>query len=113
MSRMDAAKVSAASDKNVETFLNSTCAGPKGESHLWASKRVTDGPNSDHERRRHRVAAEFRQKAWVLRAAAIERPESGVVLTAQRNTRLTTHETYDFLHSCTGFVIESMQYLPR
>ncbi|MBN3188407.1 hypothetical protein [Pectobacterium brasiliense] len=45
-------------------------------------ERVTDGPNSDHERRRHRVAAEFRQKAWVLRAAAIERPESGVVLMA-------------------------------
>ncbi|MBN3344897.1 hypothetical protein H5A44_21010 [Pectobacterium brasiliense] len=76
-------------------------------------ERVTDGPNSDHERRRHRVAAEFRQKAWVLRAAAIERPESGVVLMAQRNTRLTTHETSAFLHSCTGIVIEPMQYLPR
>ncbi|GKW36906.1 hypothetical protein PEC301875_09300 [Pectobacterium carotovorum subsp. carotovorum] len=35
VSGMDAAKVSAASDKNVETFLNSTCAGPKGEPHLW------------------------------------------------------------------------------
>ncbi|KMK83955.1 hypothetical protein KCO_07780 [Pectobacterium brasiliense ICMP 19477] len=35
MSRMDAAKACATSDKNVTTFLNSTCADPKGESHLW------------------------------------------------------------------------------
>ena len=35
MSSMDAAKACAASDKNVTTFLNSTCADPKGESHLW------------------------------------------------------------------------------
>nr|WP_249663842.1 hypothetical protein [Pectobacterium carotovorum] len=35
VSGMDATKAAAAPDKNVSTFLNSTCAGPKGEPHLW------------------------------------------------------------------------------